>query len=687
MSNTFTGRPSVLDEPDDSINHFGATNLATASDDSTLHRNPIRLRALLAAAIGYFLFSMILWSNIWSVHPTSTTLCGCGDSSLDLWFIEWPAYALSHGFNPLYSSAMFFPHGLNLTFGAIFGLLLAPVTWLFGPIASFNLLLILSPVASALAMFYLLQRFVIWTPAAFVGGLFYGFSLFVFMQLTNASIDFGLVAIPPLIVACLDDLFFADAVRPVRAGLLLGLLISLQFFIGTELLAMLAISGLVGTVLIAAYGLLRDRAAFRRHARHACVGLFVGAATAVLILAFPAWYALYGPAHLSGPIWPASTTVGIAPASLVVPATPSTPHSAFAFGSYSWNHVFGGYQGTVLADHYFGIGAILIVLIGCIAFRRDRRLWIFGALGLFALGLSFGTVSGYPSPWQFLDKLPFLQDMIPGRFIVIAYLSIAALLAIVIDDARHFLERRLRANQSGTVGGPRTASSTSLPQWSPTAFGLMLAAIALLPPFAYLAETAPFTAQPVVLPTWFHSVAPRLPGHQVLLVFPAPFTVNESSLTWQAIDQMHYSIVGGNGPGAILSRAGAEAPGQSVLFNTSAFAIASPSASANAEPTQGDLIAVRNALHGWGVTMVVIPDQHNLPPYDHTASVTLAAALITAATGESPVLQSNAWVWSGVDHARRSKLDTSAQFASCVKGRPNHGTLPVESVVNCVLAN
>ena len=54
------------------------------------------------------------------------------------------------------------------------GVPLAPVTWVFGPIATLNVALTVAPVLSALGMFVLLRRWVHWVPAAFVGGLLYG---------------------------------------------------------------------------------------------------------------------------------------------------------------------------------------------------------------------------------------------------------------------------------------------------------------------------------------------------------------------------------------------------------------------------------------------------------------------------------------------------------------------------------
>ena len=137
------------------------------------------------------------------------TTCGCDDPSLFVWFLEWPAYALAHGHNPFYSTALFHPAGINLlsnTGVLALGLPLAPVTWLFGPVATLNVASTLGPALSALAMFWLLRRWVRWAPAAFVGGLVFGFGPFAVTNLAVAHLKTEVLVLVPLIVGCLDEL-------------------------------------------------------------------------------------------------------------------------------------------------------------------------------------------------------------------------------------------------------------------------------------------------------------------------------------------------------------------------------------------------------------------------------------------------------------------------------------------------
>ena len=126
------------------------------------------------------------------------------------------------------------------------GIVLAPMTWLFGPIASLNVALTLSPVLSALAMFILVRQWVQWAPAAFVAGLLYGFSPLLLASLSNVWLMVGVAPVPPLVVLCLDELLFRQRRSPIKVGVGLGLLVFVQFFLGVEILLITAISVAIG---------------------------------------------------------------------------------------------------------------------------------------------------------------------------------------------------------------------------------------------------------------------------------------------------------------------------------------------------------------------------------------------------------------------------------------------------------
>jgi hypothetical protein len=603
-----------------------------------------RGRALALAAAAYLAVALLVWWHVWSGHPTSTTTCGCGDSALFLWFFAWPAHALAHGLDPFFSTAMSHPGGVNLldnTSVLALGTVLAPVTWAFGPVASMNVALTLAPALSALAMFVLLRRWVRWAPAAFAGGLLYGFSPLVLVSLSDAHLMVGWAVVPPLVVACVDELLFRRRRGPVAVGLVLGLLLVVQFFVGTEVLLLLGIAAVPAALLLGGYALCHLDAA-RAHARHALVGLGTAAATAGVLLAWPTWFALGGPVHVSGRVWPSLELAfeGTTAKAYLWP-TPASP------GYTLFSHRVGGYQGPTLSGQYVGIGLVVVAVVGLLVWRRDRRLWFFGAMTVVSVALSLGASRTVWLPWQILAGQPVVQNIIPSRFLVVTYLSLAVILAVVVDRTRDAVLARPGLHGAdgaqGAQGARGTETSPVRSRRTAGAAGLAVAAVGLVPIATYLAPTVPMVTQPVRSPTWFTAVAPRLPDGTVLLVFPVPYQVIESAMAWQATAGFPYAMVGGGGPGGVVERTGAQRPG--------AEAVARASFSFTGQRLRpGDVTATRRALVAWRVDEAVLPAQPDLPAYDQVTSVPYTVAFLTAVTGRAPRWQAGSWVWPHAAH-------------------------------------
>ena len=630
-----------------------------------------RVRNLLVSGGLYLALSVGVWWHVWSSHPTSVTTCGCGDSSLFTWFLEWPAYAISHGLNPLYSTAMFHPGGVNLlsnTSEVGIGVVLAPVTWLFGPVATLNVALTLAPVLSALAMFVLLRRWVSWAPAAFAGGLLYGFSPLVVVSLTDAHLMIGMLFVPPLVVACLDELLVRQRRRPVRVGVVLGLLLVVQFFIGTETLVIMVVTGSVGLVLVVAYAGLRHRETLRSHARHALVGLGTGAAITAVLLAYPVWFALDGPAHLSGLIWPTLVPglYGIRPATLY---RLNDPSSAIVDARR-----LGGYQGTGIHQaEFLGAGLIVVLVVGLLLWRRDRRLWLFGAVGVAAivLSLSVADFNGWV-PWRWLRSVPVLQNVLPDRFMEMTVLCAAVMFGLIVDRCHRWVGLRVAGG-----GGPGILSRDRGRIVAGGTAGLLVL-LALVPMAGAYDASLPFTVEPVVLPDWFTSIAPHLPPGQVVLTYPSSYGGFQSLLTWQAVDRMAYAEMEGGGPGQAGQRAGSEQVANSDLAHTSLLldpAIAY---------TPATVVSVRQAILHAGVTRVVVPDQTELPQYEQGFHPSYAVGLMTVALGSAPRWEARAWVWTPEASVPSLTIDPGA-FETCVTPAPGVPN-PPHVVAECLLA-
>ncbi len=608
-------------------------------------------RPVLVAAGIYLVMAVVLWWGVWSAHPTSVTTCGCGDSSLITWFFAWPATAIAHGQSPLWSPAMLHPSGVNLlanTSELAFGVVLAPVTWTFGPVATLNVALTLSPALSALALFAVVRRWVTFAPAAFAAGVLYGFGPFVVVSLADAHLMIGMLAVPPLILGVLDELLVRRRRRPATAGAVLGLLVAVQFFIGTEVLVIVCLVGVVGVGAVTV-GIALPAGERAARLRHEVVGLATAAAVAGVVLAYPLWFALAGPAHLSGAVWPGMVPAfgGVQPSAFAVPVPPA---SALA----QLMHAVGGYQGAALPGAaYVGLGSVAVVVAGLVLWRRWLRLWFFAGVAVLSALLSVEILGRPWAPWRLFDHLALLQNVIPGRFAAVTVLASASGVALVAD--RIYGEARRRWARGASDGEARSGWR----RWAPAALAAAILLVAVVPPEATLSGNVPLAVVRVAVPRWFATIGRTVPPGQVLLVLPPPFTLQQSAMTWQAIDGMRFAMAGGGGPGGVPARAGAGRSGEEVLASASAGAVPAPGSAAAA------VAAVRQALRSWGVTMVVLPVDPGLPVYDRVRAVGLLAALVTAATGVAPSEQAEAWVWSGVGSKQVAPGTAPAEIRRC----------------------
>ena len=494
-------------------------------------------RLFLAGAV-YLLVAVGLWWHVWSGGPASVTTCGCGDAARFLWFFEWPVYAIGHGHSVFYSQWLFHPTGINLlddTSVLGLGILLGPVTALFGPVAGMNVALTLAPTLSALSAFALLRRWVTWWPAAFFGGLIYGFSPFVVTELALNQLNIAFLAVPPLVVMALDELLVRQRRSPIRVGAALAGLFVIEFFISTEVLVITGVFVVLGAALVVAAAAIRRPEELRRRRAYALRATAVAVAGTAVALAYPLWFLLRGPAHLNGPIWSNGTSFSEYGTSLWSFWRPGGLGTVRGLSLR-----FGGYQGPLLPGlGYLGTGVVVVAVVGLVIWRRDGRLVLFGALGLVAAALSLGPGHGYWVPWQAIDHLPLVGDIVEARFSVVLVLCAAVMAILVLDHAREAVMVRRPASP----GAGRLIAAAVM-------------AVALVPSLVVLWPNIPLTTRPVVLPAWFAEVGAELHPGNVVLVYPVPFSGLQSSQAWQAVNRMQWAQAGGGGPTGQASRAG-----------------------------------------------------------------------------------------------------------------------------------
>jgi hypothetical protein len=411
---------------------------ATAAGAVTLPRlgrlGPVTLRTWSLPASLQGLGALVIYATVWLGHYVPALVLHPGLAQLDqtsmdpnffVWSLRWWPYAVSHGLNPLASTVIGAPAGFNLswltTVPAI-ALLAAPLTAIFGPIVTFNLLTAIAPPLAAWAAFVLCRRLTGRFWPAFAGGVVYGFSAYEMDHTVAGHLNLTFCLLLPLMAYLV--LLWRDGrlsrtkfVSLLAVGLVLQALIFLETFAG---LALFWAAGLLIGYWLADQPL---RSKIVRLSRY--VGVAYLAAVLVLLpyLIYVMTHAPPGFALTS----PRMNSMNLE--SLVLPR----PTRTFGIG---WLHgASAGLPQLTLAG-YVGIPLLLLV-VGLAVWSWQSRLTRFLVIMfvisvLVALGpdITPGRLDAIPAPWALLWKLPLARSAFPVRFMVFGYLALAVMVAV-----------------------------------------------------------------------------------------------------------------------------------------------------------------------------------------------------------------------------------------------------------------
>jgi hypothetical protein len=463
----------------------------------------------LTTAISVYLFQATWWAK-------TPVLSGTGkDPVLYTWYLVWTPFALTHGYNPLFSNYMLYPHQMNMMWNTsmeLIAVIFWPVTAFFGPVGSYNILMTLAPVATGGVTFLALRRHVS-AFAAVVGAVFYAFCPELVAR-ENTHVVLAIAFYPPLAWLLLESIVTSPRFRTrALAGFGLGLATFAELMIEPEMLVLTAVGIGLGCVIVAV--LNRDALLFRLP--WSVCSLAIALVTFLILGAIPLGAMLFGPGRLSGPAQPPDIYVEDV-AALLVPGGRQAVQ-------VPWSNMYLLFSGaTVETSGYFGpfllAALIVITVIGWRSLRVRWAAFMTVTLVVLALGPQAhfkGKLTGIPLPWALLQHLPFFDSLLPNRLMIVAFLPVALLLAISVDSLR-------------AIKPPWLALTGAL--------GLFAVGISLLP--------APFQAQAVYGPKFFTSPAVNQirPGSPTAIL---PMTEVDLAMMWQAESGMRFRILTGRG--------------------------------------------------------------------------------------------------------------------------------------------
>jgi hypothetical protein len=401
--------------------HAGGTG---AADTRAAHR-----RSTTVTVLAFFVvLATLFFSPAW--FTPDAWIGGKGDEVLESWYMGWMPWAVAHGHNPLISTYLGYPSGLNAMWNTSVPLLSfvgTPVLWLFGSRVEYHMWLTLGVSLSAFFAYLFARRRVRLVPAV-LAGLMYGFSPFVLAQ-SMAHLHETFVVAPPLFLMLFDDLLVRRTRSARRSGAYMGGLAAAQLLIAEEVLATVLVVTTIGLILLA----LLNRERIRDGLQRLLVAAGVALPVAIVLTAYPLYVQFAGPQRLSGPIQPLNYYVTDV-LNLFVPNTEYfTPTRAVQIAAH-WS------GNSIEQTAYLSVPG-LILISGVVASLWYRRIvLLFAAMFAAVLMLSFGPhlhvggmFSAIPLPWAVIDHLPILQSMLPARLSLYLFLFSGLIVAHGLD--------------------------------------------------------------------------------------------------------------------------------------------------------------------------------------------------------------------------------------------------------------
>jgi hypothetical protein len=502
--------------------------------------------------------------GLWPDPATRALAHNVGDQVLIEWFLAHGVLFWTGDFD-LVTTRLNAPDGVNLMSNAshiLHGILMAPVTALFGASVSFALLVPLNLAATAAGWYLLFARglapgsgaasagaasagaasagassiaaasigaegtatrkAMITQPsrdrvAAMVGGLVAGFAPGMISQSTSHLHITTQWLVPP-IIWCVIRLAQARTFRAtVAASLGLAALICAQAFAGEEVLYLTTVTMLL---FVLGYAAVRPRWA-RRVAVTVLLGLTLAGSVSGLLLLYPLWIQFAGPRHLPNAPFAAEFFYADLLSYLTFsPMSVAGLPEAVRFAS-----------GPTELNTYLGV-PLIVLLVALVWWRRRTPRVVAAAMASVVMAyLSLGvtvTVDGepteFPSLYRLIADVPVIESALPTRYALALIPLIAVILVDAIEAARASDAARLREAiaHAAPVRTSRT-SATVVP---------LAAAAALLPLFPAPLATTDRDPVPAFITTgaWRECV----PESGVLVPVPLPTPYEPETMRWAA---------------------------------------------------------------------------------------------------------------------------------------------------------
>jgi hypothetical protein len=466
---------------------------------------------------GYLAAALYVTWSWWTPLGGRVTAVNDHDAVLFSWLLSSTPHALADGRFPLFSDLLNHPSGINLMWNngmALPGLLLAPVTSVFGGLAAVTVATTIGLAGSAASAYLSLRSLAVDAVPAALGGALFGFSPAMTAQSLGHP-DLVVNVLVPVVVLLAVRLMTAEQPRR-RTAVLLGVTAGAQVLVGEE---MLFGTGVVVALLLVVLAASRPRIAAAR-ARLVAGRALLALGVFLLVAGGPLAFQLWGPLPQVG----SPFTTAYFAADLANYVVPTQQQALAPASAVARSAAFSG--GPEERTAFLGWPLLLAGALALVVFRRVLRvrvaLIVALLMGVLALGDELkidGRATGIPLPWRLVTDLPGFEHVLANRFALFTAGLVGAGLAFALH--------------AGFAGADRAVRAA-------VALAALIALVPLVP------APLPGRDAPAV-PAFFTARAatelacPR--GSALVLPYPGPRSTDP--MLWQQAAGMSYAMPGG----------------------------------------------------------------------------------------------------------------------------------------------
>jgi hypothetical protein len=405
------------------------------------HKTGLRRQRVLFL-IGAFSVSclpaLLLLSKVMS-SPMNVYIGRNQDSGQFMWYLGWFWYATLHHLNPLLTSNLNYPHGVNLMWNTSIvteAILFGPLVYLVNSVFAFNMLIAVNLVLFGVLGAFILKKLGVRNWIAILSGALLECAPAMVNQLVDGHVNLTTAPVCLLLAVYLSlHVIKARPRNNLLFGALTGLAIAMEFYSSLEVLT----TTVIALAVFSALSLLLNFRNFLQQVKSIPIGFYFGTTITTIVLVLPGLLEYFlGPyqTHITGSLVPYDHWVTNL-FHLFIPTQAQFIHAKSTDIVTSLTNV-----NLAEVNGYLGIPMLVTVIWAGTTMWSNKYIRALTLTMICIVLLSMGPylhilniTTSVRLPWFYIGQLPIIRDILPSRLMVYADIACVITVSLALEQA------------------------------------------------------------------------------------------------------------------------------------------------------------------------------------------------------------------------------------------------------------